>query len=395
MLLLCRVFRYRHDSSYQREGVAVTQPVVLKNMLRQRHWQTYRTFCMEYNKAARATDASLVGSYPSRAQLHRWQAGDLKGLPYPHHCRILEAMFPGVTVAQMFSPAEDHARSNTSSTAEPLNVSALLNSIKDGLEEPDPTHFGWRKDGLAGEPNPPRPQVSFLPTVTRCTIEEDHDSSIADRIARSVVNLGKSMRLSDAEITELGKLAGNLVDLNMECSIDIDADGWASVTYCHQVANLTSRPMKRMTREQWFETTSGPLKIESHSNNDRKVYIQRIHDTINLSKFACQFSPAIEPGEVATISYTTKGGRFVQDHYWCQSIPRYTWHFTLNLRHHGIVMLLNCTAIEDQIDGSEISAIEDLVCSDEDGDALITLSRAHLQPGQAVTVRWKVSHAAS
>ncbi|MCA1675192.1 MAG: XRE family transcriptional regulator, partial [Actinobacteria bacterium] len=156
-----------------------------------------------------------------------------------------------------------------------------------------------------------------------------------------------------------------------------------------------NRPMKRMTREQWFETTSGPLKIEPHPSSDRQVHIQRIHDTTNMSKFACQFSPAIEPGDLAEVSYTSRGGRFVHDHYWCQSIPRYTRQFILNIRHRGIAMLLNCTAIEDQIDGSEISAIEDLICSYEDSDALITLTQDYLRPGQAVTVRWKVSHAAS
>jgi hypothetical protein len=167
--------------------------------------------------------------------------------------------------------------------------------------------------------------------------------------------LGKNMRLSDVETAELGKLAGNLVDLQMECSIDIAADGWASAPYCHQVLNLTSRPMKRMMREQWFETTSGVLKIEPNPSSDRKIHIQRIHDTPNMSKFACQFSPAIEPGEVGTISYTSQGGRFVHDHYWRQSVPRYTRYFTLSIRHRDVSMLLNCTAIED------------LVCGDEDG----------------------------
>jgi hypothetical protein len=181
----------------------------------------------------------------------------------------------------------------------------------------------------------------------------------------------------------------------MDCSIDIDAEGWASVTYCHQILNLTSRPMKRMTREQWFETTSGPLTIDPRPGSDRKVHIQRIHDTPSMAKFACQFSPAIEPGEVAMVSYASRGGRFVHDHYWRQSIPRYTRYFTLNIRHRRVAMLLNCTALEEHIDGSETSAIEDLVCGDEDGDALITLTRDYLQPGQAVTLRWEVSHAAS
>jgi hypothetical protein len=338
--------------------------VVLKKLLRQKHWQTYRTFCRQYDNAARMIDASLVGSYPSRAQLHRWQSGDVKGLPYPHHCEVLEAMFPGVTVQQMFAPAEQNNDPVTALTAIAVTESPGLH-------------------------------VSFPVAIGQHSDERVLAADSAERIARSVVLLGKSMRLPETEIAELGKLAGNLVDLQLECSIDIDAGGWALVTYRHEVLNLTSRAMKRMTREQWFETTSGALKIEPHPSNDRRVHIQRIHDTTNMSKFACQFSPEIEPGEAGTISYTSRGGRFVHDHYWRQSIPRYTRYFTLRIRHCDVAMLLNCTAIEERVDGSETSVIEDLVCSDEGGDALITLTRDHLQPGQTVTVRWEVSHATS
>ena len=78
------------------------EPIRLKMLLQQRHWQTYGTFCREYDRVARSIDPGLVGSYPSRAQLHRWLSGELKGLPYPHHCRVLEEMLPGWTAAQLF-----------------------------------------------------------------------------------------------------------------------------------------------------------------------------------------------------------------------------------------------------------------------------------------------------
>jgi hypothetical protein len=35
------------------------------------------------------------------------------------------------------------------------------------------------------------------------------------------------------------------------------------------------------------------------------------------------------------------------------------------------------------------------VCTDDAGDALITVTRTYLQPSQAVTLRWEVSRAAS
>jgi hypothetical protein len=42
------------------------------------------------------------------------------------------------------------------------------------------------------------------------------------------------------------------------------------------------------------------------------------------------------------------------------------------------------------LDGSEVSATEDLVCA---GDAVITLTRNSLQPSQDVTLRWEASRA--
>ncbi len=81
------------------------QPILLKALLRERHWQNYATFCAEYDKVARRIDPDLVRTYPSRAQLHRWLTGSLRGLPYPDHCRVLEEMFPGWSAAQLFQPS--------------------------------------------------------------------------------------------------------------------------------------------------------------------------------------------------------------------------------------------------------------------------------------------------
>jgi hypothetical protein len=217
----------------------------------------------------------------------------------------------------------------------------------------------------------------------------------AQRMARSLVALAKRLRLSDAEVAQLAKLAGNVVELDVTCSLDIDGAGWSTVTYSHKLLNLTDRPIKRLTRELWFETTDGPLTIEPSPSNDRNVAIQRTHDMNNLSKFACHISPGIASGDVATISYVCRGGQFVHDHYWRQAVPRYTRRLMLTIRHSGVNMLRNCTAIEEQADGSEMSATEDLVCTDDGGDALITVTRDYLQPSQAVTLRWEVSRASS
>jgi tetratricopeptide (TPR) repeat protein len=75
---------------------------VLKELLRERHWQTYATFCRRYDDAARSIDPVLVGRWPSRGQFARWLSGDLKGYPHPDHCRVLEAMFTGRSVGELF-----------------------------------------------------------------------------------------------------------------------------------------------------------------------------------------------------------------------------------------------------------------------------------------------------
>lgn len=81
------------------------QPIMLKVLLGQRHWQNYATFCVEYDKAATRAEPDLAGTYPSRAQLHRWLTGSLGGLPHAERCRVLEEMLPGWTAEQLFQPA--------------------------------------------------------------------------------------------------------------------------------------------------------------------------------------------------------------------------------------------------------------------------------------------------
>jgi hypothetical protein len=82
------------------------EPVTLKALLRQRHWK-YSTFCTEWDKIAKTIDPCLSGTWPSRAQFQRWLAGGLRGLPYPDACRVLEAMFPGWTIQQLFTRCSD------------------------------------------------------------------------------------------------------------------------------------------------------------------------------------------------------------------------------------------------------------------------------------------------
>lgn len=79
---------------------------VLKVLLRERHIQEHRTFCREYNKVARGIDPELINGCPSKATFYRWLAGDLQRFPHPGSCRVLEKMFLGWNVADLFKQWE-------------------------------------------------------------------------------------------------------------------------------------------------------------------------------------------------------------------------------------------------------------------------------------------------
>lgn len=78
------------------------KPIVLKALLQQRHLQTHSAFRREYDRVAEKLDRALKAGWPSKAQFYRWLSGELVGLPQVDHCRVLEGMFPGWAVAQMF-----------------------------------------------------------------------------------------------------------------------------------------------------------------------------------------------------------------------------------------------------------------------------------------------------
>ncbi len=137
---------------------------LLKELLRQRHWQTYATFCRQYDDAAAGIEPELVGHWPSRGQFARWLSGDLKGLPHPDHCRVLEAMFTGHTVQQLF---------------------AFPERPRTAIEPPGPTPVGplaRRAEPTASIPAARRPPGPSAPARKRATPPPEQ----ADRTAHAL-----------------------------------------------------------------------------------------------------------------------------------------------------------------------------------------------------------------
>jgi hypothetical protein len=357
-----------------------TAPIRLKAVLKKKHLQPHGAFCREYDKVVRTIDPELVGSWPSRAQYHRWLSGELKGLPHPHHCRVLEKMLPGYSAAQLFEPYA----SEESSAAEqhPSDDAGLLGVIESRIDRPTVGAVEW---------GPQRPGVAGRSHAGLSAREAVNVSESTQRVGQRLLKLAQVQRLSDQEIKQLAHLAGYIIDLDTRIDIQIAGGGAARVTYRYELLNMTDRPLTRLPRELWFEHTTGRLDIRPLRESTRRVAIQRRHDTPSLSKFACQLSPAIQPGESAVVGYVCEGGRFDDALYWRQGINRYTRHFTLNLRHAGAGDLISCSAVEEHQDGLEVSATEELIWDYEGDDVIITLTRDYLRPGQSVTLRWTVT----
>jgi hypothetical protein len=214
----------------------------LKVVLRQKHLQTYAPFCREYDRVARKIDPELVGTYPSRAQFHRWLSGELKGMPYPHHCRVLEKMLPGWTAAQLFEPHDEDAQPAVSptgparmSTAAPAGPgSALVTSpisIRPYVEAAfDREHvsidfFGFSGETLhgviqepldkirAGQLKPRSLSLRILvpdtsqPMAVPCSSEDlGDDPDFRDRASQIMLRHGQAILDSVAELDDLGLL---------------------------------------------------------------------------------------------------------------------------------------------------------------------------------------------
>lgn len=365
----------------RRRDVSAAKAIRLKKLLRERHWQKYATFCREYDRAAGLIDTDLVGTAPSRGQLHQWLAGELKGLPYPDHCRILEAMFPDWTAAALFElvPDDDLPVSDKS------GVGQLVRAVSEAFRTPDADRSEW----TPAESHQPHGAVR-LDGAFHSAGDEIPDS--LQRITKKLVALARVLRLPPEESARIASLAGQLVELTMQVDISIGEGGQGVVRYQHELFNMSSRPITRIPREVWFEHTPNSIAIAPMSAGHRKVLIQRIHDTTGLAKFACQISPPIQPGDTGTIAYECTGGQFVSDHYWRQCIPRYTRHVTLTIRHNSVGRLMSYTVLEEQVNGTEQSVSEDLIWDNDGTDVVVTLTRNYLRPGQSVTLRWEVEH---
>jgi transcriptional regulator with XRE-family HTH domain len=90
------------------------QPTLLRTLIVQRHWQSFRAFQTQFRRAARELaererDPGLAKVTVSSRQWERWYSGNVKTEPYPDASRVLEHMF-GYPVQQLLAIAETGGR---------------------------------------------------------------------------------------------------------------------------------------------------------------------------------------------------------------------------------------------------------------------------------------------
>lgn len=253
-----------------------------------------------------------------------------------------------------------------------------------------------------------RPDTAIRPAVQQILdrLYESTDDNTKTRFAAAVhragppagtdvpvpqaVNRIRRGQFTDHEAEQLSTFAGEVVDLDLRIDLTIARDGSSVVTYTHELVNMTDRPFTRLARELWFVYTTGKLLIEAVEHDGHRVIIQRAATTPNLCKFACQISPALQPGDSATVAYTCQGGRFVDEWYWREAIRRPTRRASIVMRRQNAGRLVDCSATVEQADGSDRSAVEGLVWDYDQEDFVMKLTSNDLNPNHTLVIRWDI-----
>ncbi|MFF8638997.1 hypothetical protein ACF052_32950 [Streptomyces pilosus] len=115
---------------------------LLRQLVEERHLTTYKAFEVQFSRAARrlateAGDPRLASVVVSSRQFDRWMGGELKQLPRPDTCRILEELL-GRAARDLFSQASAAPSPASSSSPAHMLPAAPLFPVTD---DEDPTEI--------------------------------------------------------------------------------------------------------------------------------------------------------------------------------------------------------------------------------------------------------------
>ncbi len=225
---------------------------LLQQLLRRRCIHDYRAFCRAYNIAATTIDKSLAGTYPAEPQFYRWISGDMIGLPYPHHCNVLEVMFPGYCARQLFEPHHDDSSPMSGGTGTATGddvLDSFLPAAASNGTQPQPTQTNPSHD--AG----------------RLLVPTGHEATA-------------SSTKSDGQ-TQAERITGVLAPYAFLASAAAEMPAEEDNEIRDQLANLFRRWVGRMNRREliqllgWAVTTISASPVVSGLNIDEQQRLAR------------------------------------------------------------------------------------------------------------------------
>lgn len=141
----------------------------IKALLQQRHIHEYALFAAEYRRIARELELPRTVQPPGKSTYYHWLSGRMRGLPQGYHCIVVEHMFPGWTIKDLFActPVRQHEGAESallSAIPSPLNLDHLTGMwatafVFDDIHHVDLTTIQKAKDAVTARNSPPAPQT--------------------------------------------------------------------------------------------------------------------------------------------------------------------------------------------------------------------------------------------
>ncbi len=135
-------------------------------------------------------------------------------------------------------------------------MAQLFDLIDTGLSEPGLAPPQWGTPDGAAPPSASDADTGrdLLPAAVS-THAAPETSTATKELGQRLLTLGKVRRLPVYEVEQLARLAGNIVELDLHIQLDIVGDGRATVSYRHELLNMSARPLTKLAREPWTTST--------------------------------------------------------------------------------------------------------------------------------------------
>lgn len=141
----------------------------IKALLQEHHMHEYSVFAVEYRRIARELGLPLNAQPPGKSTYYYWISGQMSGLPKGYHCVVLEQMFPGWTVKDLFAcaPIRQHGGGEAgllSSIPSSLNLDHLAGLwatafVFEEMRHVDLTTVTVAKNSVTAMNSPPPPRT--------------------------------------------------------------------------------------------------------------------------------------------------------------------------------------------------------------------------------------------